>query len=88
MSECNFLCDFKIITVYPMFSYLFYLFCKKCYNYILVLDTSLDELHNIHMYDNTYKYDKMENKMFDKSTSTNDDNYYNNVLFAFNQIPT
>ena len=82
MSECNFLCDFKIITLYPMFSYLFFLFCKKYYKYLLVLDN----FEQYNMYDNTDKYDKMEIKMVDKSTST--DNYYNNILFAFNQIPT
>jgi hypothetical protein len=77
--------DLKIITLYPICSYLFYLFCKKYYKYISVLDT----FEQYDMYDNTDNYEKMEIKMVDKSTLTNyHDNYYNNILFAFNQIPT
>ena len=72
MSECNYLCNFNTITVYPACLYLFYVFYKK-----YIKPYSLSVLDNIDMYDNTYEY---------KNTDNNYYNY--NVLFAFNQIPT
>lgn len=61
--------DYKygLITLYPTIAYVFYLFCKKYYNYLLN-NVMVD------MYDNTYKYNK--------ETQTDE------ILIAFNEIPT
>jgi hypothetical protein len=80
MSECNFYCDYKII-IYPICSYLFYKFCKKYYKYILLVLDNFEQYDRC--YDNTDYCEKIENKMIDTSTTTND-----NILFAFSQIPT
>ncbi len=102
------LVDYKIITIYPTMAYVFFLFCKKYYKYILhynllVLDMycesseiskdfgtsqiSFEFLKEFDMYDNTDNYEPINsNNMENKETQT--DNYYNNIIFAFNQIPT
>ena len=77
MSE---LIDYKIITIYPLCSYLFYKFCTTYYKYILHYNLLV-----IDMYDNTYD-NTYDNNKVDKSTSTDD--YHDNILFAFSQIPT
>ncbi len=54
--------------------------CYKLYKKILSDDNIiLDNLSIIDLYDNTYESKEYESK---------ESNYYNNVLFAFNQIPT
>lgn len=72
--------DYKIITIYPTLAYVFYLFCKKYYKYILHYNLLI-----LDMYDNTNSTDSI--KQTDKETMTESE-YYNNVLIAFNQIPT
>ncbi len=77
---------YRIITLYPTMAYVFYIFCKNCYDYLLnynllVLDIFCD------MYDNTYNYETTNIKTNNKETQTEND-YYNNILIAFNQIPT
>ncbi len=79
MSECNFLCDYKIITIYPVCLYLLFKISKKMFNKLLVVDMCYDK-YNIHMYDNTYEYEK--------TYTQNESDYYNNMLLAFNHIPT
>lgn len=76
------LIDYKIITIYPTMAYVFFLFCKKYYKYILHYNLLV-----LDMYDNTDNYEPMNsNNMENKETQT--DNYYNNIMYAFNQIPT
>jgi len=85
------------ITVFPTMTYVFYLFCKKYYNYmlhynLLILDinysiTSNELLKQFDMYDNTDNYEPINKKVHNKETQT-DEQYYNNILIALNQIPT
>ena len=73
-----------IITLYPTMAYVFYLFCKKYYKYILHYNLLV-----LDMYDNTDKYESMNKETKNKQTQTEaESEYYNNVLFAFNHIPT
>ncbi len=69
--------DYKIITIYPTLAYVFYLFCKKYYKYISVLD-------NFEQYDMCYVPFKTD--YYEKMETNND--YYNNIAIAFNHIPT
>ena len=45
----NFEIDYSIITVYPVLTYVFYVVCRKYYNYILHNNLSI-----LDMYDSTY----------------------------------
>ena len=77
---------FYIITMYPTMTYLFYLFCKKYYKYMLNYNLLI-----LDMYDNTDDYEQMNKETNNKQTQTDsnyESEYYNNVLLAFNQIPT
>ena len=72
--------DYKIITIYPLLSYLFIKFCKQYYKYIFNYNLLV-----IDMYDNDSDYKPMEVKQtVDKETNTEDDNsseyYYNWVI--------
>jgi hypothetical protein len=67
--------NYNCITVYPVCSYLFYIFCKHYYKNILH-----NNLLAIDMYDN--------NNYYIPKVDINTDEYFNNVLFAFTQIPT
>jgi hypothetical protein len=77
--------------VYPTIGYVFFLFCKKYYKYMLDLynensDISTSLISNkffkqFDMYDNTDNYEHIN-----KETQIKIDT--DNVLFAFNQIPT
>jgi len=75
-----------IITIYPTIAYVFYLFCKKYYKYMLNYNLLI-----LDMYDNTDDYEQMNKETNNKQTQTDsnyESEYYNNVLLAFNQIPT
>ena len=57
--------DYKygIITLYPTMAYVFYLFCKKYYNYLLKYNLLMADI-----YDNTY--DNTNDNINDKATQT------------------
>jgi hypothetical protein len=99
MSE--YLVNYNIITLYPTMAYVVYLFCKKYYKCMLELHTyygypdsntlltSNELFKQFDIYDNTDDYKPMNKKTCVKETQTQyESEYYNNVLFAFNQIPT
>jgi hypothetical protein len=78
MSE--YLVDYKIITIYPIFIYLGYILCKKYYKYMLNCNLLV-----LDMYDNTYDNNNIninDNNNNNKQTQTE------SYLIAFNEIPT
>jgi hypothetical protein len=85
------------ITIFPTMAYVFYLFCKKYYKYmlhynLLILDinystTSNEILKQFDIYNNTDNYEPMNKETNNKETQT-DEKYYNNILIALNEIPT
>jgi hypothetical protein len=85
------------ITIFPTMAYVFYLFCKKYYKYmlhynLLILDinystTSNEILKQFDIYNNTDNYEPINKETNNKETQT-DEKYYNNILIALNEIPT
>ncbi len=57
--------DYLIITFYPTCAYLFFLFCKQYYNYLLKYNLLI-----VDIYDNTDYYELINKNTNDKETQT------------------